>query len=83
MKTLGAVLAGGKSSRFGSDKAQALLLGRTLLDHALEFLRSQCDAVAVVGREYEGALSIADWPAPDKGPLGGARGRTALCGASL
>jgi molybdopterin-guanine dinucleotide biosynthesis protein A len=29
------VLAGGKSSRFGSDKALALLRGRPLLDHAV------------------------------------------------
>ncbi len=69
MKTLGAVLAGGRSSRFGSDKALATLDGRTLLDHALAALRPHCDAAIVVGRG-----EIADWPRPDMGPLGGIAG---------
>jgi molybdopterin-guanine dinucleotide biosynthesis protein A len=69
MRTLGAVLAGGRSRRFGSDKALATLGGRTLLDHALAALHPHCDAVVVVGRE-----AIADWPRPDMGPLGGIAG---------
>ena len=69
MRTLGAVLAGGRSSRFGSDKALAMLAGQTLLDHALAALRPHCDAVVVVGRD-----EIADWPRPDMGPLGGIAG---------
>jgi len=69
MKTLGAVLAGGRSSRFGSDKALAMLDGRTLLDHAAAALGPHCDAVVVVGRG-----EIADWPRPDMGPLGGIAG---------
>lgn len=69
MTTLGAVLAGGRSSRFGSDKALAMLDGRSLLDHALAALRAHCDAVIVVGRD-----EIADWPRPDMGPLGGIAG---------
>ncbi len=69
MKTLGAVLAGGRSSRFGSDKALAMLDGRTLLDHAAEALGPHCDALVVVGRG-----EIADWPRPDMGPLGGIAG---------
>jgi molybdopterin-guanine dinucleotide biosynthesis protein A len=69
MTTLGAVLAGGRSSRFGSDKALAMLDGRTLLDHALAALRPHCDAVTVVGRG-----EIADWPRADMGPLGGIAG---------
>lgn len=69
MKTLGAVLAGGRSSRFGSDKALAVLDGRTLLDHALAALDPHCDAVVIVGRD-----EIADWPRADMGPLGGIAG---------
>jgi molybdopterin-guanine dinucleotide biosynthesis protein A len=69
MTTLGAVLAGGRSSRFGSDKALALLDGQTLLDHTLAALRPHCDAVVIVGRG-----DIADWPRPDMGPLGGIAG---------
>jgi len=74
VRTLGVVLAGGRSSRFGSDKAEARLFGRTLLEHALEALRPQCEAVAVVGRETALAPSLADWPGPDEGPLGGLAG---------
>lgn len=66
MKTLGAVLAGGRSRRFGSDKAAAILDGQTLLDHARAALHPHCDAVVVVGRG-----EVADWPRPDMGPLGG------------
>src|SRR3546814_5673419 len=61
VKTLGAVLAGGRSSRFGSDKALAMLGGRTLLDHAQAALRPHCDALIVVGR----GEGLADWPQPD------------------
>jgi molybdopterin-guanine dinucleotide biosynthesis protein A len=66
MRTLGAVLAGGRSSRFGSDKALAMLDGRSLLDHALTALAPHCDALVIVGRDG----GIADWPCPDMGPLG-------------
>ncbi|HWW57607.1 MAG TPA: molybdenum cofactor guanylyltransferase [Sphingopyxis sp.] len=69
MKTLGAVLAGGRSTRFGSDKALAMLGGRSLLDHAFAALRPHCDAVIVVGRG-----EVADWPRGDMGPLGGIAG---------
>lgn len=69
MRTLGAVLAGGRSSRFGSDKALATLDGQTLLDHAMTALHPHCDLVIVVGRG-----EVADWPRPDMGPLGGIAG---------
>lgn len=74
MRTLGVVLAGGRSTRFGSDKAQALLCGRSLLERTLDALRPQCDQVAIVGRETPLAVALADWPAPDLGPLGGLAG---------
>ncbi|MFS0771494.1 molybdenum cofactor guanylyltransferase [Sphingomonas sp. 1P08PE] len=64
---LGAVLAGGRSSRFGSDKAAALLDGRTLLAHARQALAGHVDDVVVIG----GADGIADLPRPGLGPLGG------------
>ena len=70
MKTLGAVLAGGRSHRFGSDKALAMLDGRTLLDHAQDALAPHCDALVIVGRDG----GIADWPRPGMGPLGGIAG---------
>jgi len=42
------VLAGGKSSRFGSDKASALLRGRPLLQWVLDAVGQVCEAVVVV-----------------------------------
>ncbi len=74
MKTLGAVLAGGRSTRFGSDKAAAMLAGHSLLDHAIAALRPHVDAAIVVGRVVAGLPPVADWPAPDRGPLGGIAG---------
>lgn len=71
MRTLGVVLAGGKSSRFGSDKAKAILSGRELLDHALLALSPYCDGVAVAGRASDLVASLQDWPRPGLGPLGG------------
>jgi molybdopterin-guanine dinucleotide biosynthesis protein A len=63
---LGAVLAGGQSSRFGSDKALAALGGQTLLARAVTSLEAQCDSVIVVGRG-----DLADRPRAGMGPLGG------------
>ena len=68
---LGAVLAGGQSSRFGSDKALALFEGRTLLDHAVAALTGLCDAVVVVGRETAPMPVLPDRPRAGMGPLGG------------
>jgi len=44
----GIVLAGGRSSRFGSDKLRAEVRGRPLLDHAILALATCCDTVLVV-----------------------------------
>lgn len=71
---LGAVLAGGLSSRFGSDKALALFRGQTLLALAARSLRQVCGRVVVSGSpERYGKMGydvVADayvgW-----GPLGG------------
>lgn len=64
------MLAGGRSSRFGTDKAAALLHGRRLLDHVRGLLATRADVVVVVGR----AGGIPDCPGPDLGPLGGIAG---------
>jgi molybdopterin-guanine dinucleotide biosynthesis protein A len=77
MRLLGAVLAGGQSRRFGSDKAQALLGGTTLLDHALAALKPQCDRIVIVGRENGRVAAIPDRPRPGLGPLGGIAGALA------
>ena len=68
---LGCVLAGGQSTRFGSDKALAELAGRTLLTHAVDSLSGWCDHVVVAGRTEAPAPTLPDWPRPGMGPLGG------------
>ncbi|MCB5426578.1 molybdenum cofactor guanylyltransferase [Altererythrobacter sp. CC-YST694] len=72
---LGVVLAGGQSSRFGSDKALAMLGGRSLLNRSIDALGSWCDDVVIAGRETGPETGethcIPDWPAPGMGPLGG------------
>jgi molybdopterin-guanine dinucleotide biosynthesis protein A len=68
---LGAVLAGGQSSRFGSDKALAEFRGQTLLAHAVDTLSGWCEHVIVVGRAEAPAPTLPDWPRAGMGPLGG------------
>lgn len=68
---LGAVLAGGQSSRFGSDKALAEFRGHTLLAHAVDTLSGWCEHVIVVGRATAPAPTLPDWPRAGMGPLGG------------
>lgn len=73
MRLLGAVLAGGRSSRFGSDKALALLGGKPLIEHVIAALGAQADAVILCGRQGAdwGIDGVPDRPAADLGPLGG------------
>ncbi len=68
---LGAVLAGGQSTRFGSDKALAELGGHTLIARAVDALSGWCEHVVVVGRETAPAPTLPDWPYPGMGPLAG------------
>jgi molybdopterin-guanine dinucleotide biosynthesis protein A len=68
---LGVVLAGGQSTRFGSDKALAEIGGHTLLARAVDTLSGWCEYVVVAGRETAPAPTIPDWPHPQMGPLGG------------
>jgi len=65
---LGAVLAGGRSSRFGSDKAAATLGGRSLVALAAAALAPFVDDVVVIGEAHGG---LPDLPRAGLGPLGG------------
>lgn len=56
---VGVVIAGGRSVRFGGEKAVALLAGRPLLAWAAERLRSVCAEVAVNARAGTEAESVA------------------------
>lgn len=70
----GFVLAGGKSTRMGRDKAAISLNGRTLLEHALGTLRQVCSDVLILGSPQLygncGAEVVEDI-FPGCGPLGG------------
>ena len=78
------ILAGGQSSRFGSDKARALIEGRPMLVRVAE-TAARCAAdvtvVARVAAQYEdlGLATIADLR-PGLGPIGGIQ--TALAHAT-
>jgi molybdopterin-guanine dinucleotide biosynthesis protein A len=78
----GVVLAGGRSVRFGSEKAAALLAGRPLLLWAAQRLHKSCATVAVSTRPGTEAESLAraaalpvlhDVAGDAAGPLAGVR----------
>ena len=71
MRRLGAIIAGGKATRFGSDKAAAILNGRPLIEHVADGLRKQVDKIIVCGRAWPGMDGVDDVPFADMGPLGG------------
>ncbi len=75
------VFAGGKSRRFGSDKARALLKGIPLIVHVVEQLRPLASKIIVVADRRDkyqdlGLCTIADI-VPGSGPLSGLH--AALC----
>ncbi len=78
----GLVLAGGRSSRFGREKAAALVAGRPMIAWVLDVLRPSCVEVAVnakFGTEAAalgaqgGHTVLADDPCDPQGPLAGVR----------
>jgi molybdopterin-guanine dinucleotide biosynthesis protein A len=74
LKISGAVLAGGKSSRFGSDKGLILFQGIPLIEHVVRQLQLVCDEVFIISNNpgYE-FLNLPIYPDEymDAGPLGG------------
>ncbi len=69
----GYVLAGGRSSRMGTDKAEVIFAGRTLLERAVAVMHAVCEDVLIVGvreRVPEGTAVLPDL-FPGCGPMGG------------
>ncbi|WP_336966725.1 molybdenum cofactor guanylyltransferase [Sphingobium aquiterrae] len=68
---LGAVLAGGQSRRFGSDKAVALWRGTALVEHACATVARVADHVVVCGAAHAPFQPLPDRPEGARGPLAG------------
>ncbi len=79
------ILAGGRSTRFGSDKGLATWRGRRLVDHVLDRLPVERDGtVLVIRREQDdgawpGVTTVHDDPARNEGPLRGVIRGLAAC----
>ncbi|WP_035244395.1 molybdenum cofactor guanylyltransferase [Desulfonatronovibrio hydrogenovorans] len=70
----GVVLAGGRSTRLGRDKARVLVQGRTLLQKMLDLAGEFCSRTFVVGRNPGLHGLKAEWmldKTPGIGPMGG------------
>ena len=71
-KITGIVLAGGKSSRMGSDKSKMVLNGKTLIEYSIEALKPLCETVVISSNnniyDYTGCEV---WPdeLPDGSPM--------------
>jgi molybdopterin-guanine dinucleotide biosynthesis protein A len=67
------VLAGGKSTRMGTDKAFVMLDGRTLLARAVELARTATDDVRIVGsaEKFAAFAPVVEDVFRECGPLGG------------
>lgn len=70
-RILGAVLAGGASRRFGSDKALAPLGGAPMLDHVVTTLAPQVAQVVICGRSWGNLHTLRDASPERIGPLAG------------
>jgi len=71
----GAILAGGKSLRYGRNKALEVFHGRSLIEHAVQSLRAFCDPLLVVANDltpyFHIRATLVQDVVCDQGPLGG------------
>ena len=85
------ILAGGRSTRMGSDKAAVTLDGKPLLLRAIEFWQSTCPgaSIFVSAGQPDHALSLPDGVTPiydqvsDRGPMGGLQAAFHQCSQEL
>ena len=52
----GVIVAGGSATRFGKDKLNEQLFGKSVLQHSVDIFKDVCDVVIVVGQRVEGTL---------------------------
>lgn len=75
METTGIILAGGKSSRMGTNKALLMIEGKTIIEQAVEELRSIVNNIIIVTNSFEDYAFLNlpmvkdEWK--DMGPLAG------------
>lgn len=71
----GAILAGGKSSRYGKNKALETFRGQRFIDRAVDSLRPHCSPVFVVARDlklyFDVQATLLQDVLAEQGPLGG------------
>jgi molybdopterin-guanine dinucleotide biosynthesis protein A len=79
------LLAGGRSSRMGADKAFLELEGRTLLARALEVLRAVAPRVSIVGpaSKFGSYAPVVEDVYPGRGPLAGIQAALAASATDL
>jgi len=68
----GIVLAGGKSSRMGTDKSLMLLDGKPMIQHAIDAIAPLCSQVVIsAGKDVYGFTGCEVWPdeLPDHAPM--------------
>jgi molybdopterin-guanine dinucleotide biosynthesis protein A len=67
------ILAGGQSTRMGTDKAFVVLDGKTLVERALKLARSLTSNVSIVGsaEKFAALAPVVEDAFPDCGPLAG------------
>ncbi len=73
-KITGIVLAGGKSSRMGSDKSEMILNGKTLIEYSIDALKPLCDKIVISSNNFIYDYTGCEvWPdeLPDGSPMMG------------
>jgi len=81
----GFILAGGQSSRMGTDKALLQLNGETLLARALRLVGAVCAEARIVGSvaRLSGYEAVVEDIFPNRGPLGGIHAALKSSGTEL
>jgi len=73
-KITGIVLAGGKSSRMGTEKGLVIFKGKPLIEYSLDVLKNSCDEIIISSNSesYDAfGFPVLKDEFPDSGPMGG------------